>query len=46
VLLAEAVYIGASANSLVIKEIASDLGLFLSKLERKLRRALRELYVL
>jgi hypothetical protein len=45
VLLAGAVCIGASANSLVIKEIASDRGLFLSKLERKLRGALRELYV-
>jgi hypothetical protein len=33
---------GAGADDLVIEEIASDRGLFLSKLERKLRGALRE----
>jgi hypothetical protein len=42
VLPAGAVCIGAGADGLVIEEIASDQGLFLSKLERKLRGALRE----
>jgi ribosomal protein L22 len=37
VLPAGAVCIGAGADGLVIKEIASDRGLFLSKFERKLR---------
>jgi hypothetical protein len=37
VLPAGAVCIGAGADGLVIEEIASDRGLFLSKLERKLR---------
>jgi hypothetical protein len=37
VLLAGAVCIRAGADGLVIKEIASDQGLFLIKLERKLR---------
>jgi hypothetical protein len=42
VLPAGAVCTGAGADGLVIEEIASDQGLFLSKFERKLRGALRE----
>jgi hypothetical protein len=42
VLPAGAVSIGAGADGLVIEEIASDRGLFLSKFERKLRGPLRE----
>jgi hypothetical protein len=34
--------IGAGADGLIIEEIASDRGLFLSKFERKLKGALRE----
>jgi hypothetical protein len=45
VLPAGEVRIGAGADTLVIKKIASDRGLFLSKFERKLKGALRELFV-